>query len=222
MNPDDKEIQYWKVLHMGKMEIRQPKQARSIAKKNQIIEAGFALFCEKGFHNTNTNEIAKKAGVSTGILYHYFPNKKAILLAAMETQFSKFEIETLQAYFIEGKGGFPTLLAKMIDDFVQFHWLTKAAHEELQAMQHSDPEVAAFIHHFVDSLLTKLANALPSFGISITNAYEKVDIAYNLLEHFCDSVIISRRDSLHYDTMKTIIIEMITSLMKEPSDYSTV
>ena len=57
-----------------------PQQPRSIEKRNKIIEAGFRLFSEKGYYNTNTAEIANQSGVSTGILYRYFTDKKAIYL----------------------------------------------------------------------------------------------------------------------------------------------
>lgn len=59
--------------------IRKPQQERSIDKKNRIITAGYELFSENGYYNTNTVQIAKRAGVSTGIVYGYFRDKKDIL-----------------------------------------------------------------------------------------------------------------------------------------------
>ena len=53
-------------------EIRIPTQKRSIEKKDKIVEKGFELMCENGYFNTSTNDIAKYAGVSTGIIYQYF------------------------------------------------------------------------------------------------------------------------------------------------------
>ena len=61
---------------MAENEIREPIQKRSIETKDKIIEAGFELICNDGFYNTNTSKIAKKAGVSTGIIYQYFKDKK--------------------------------------------------------------------------------------------------------------------------------------------------
>ena len=61
-------------------EVREPQQKRSIDKKNRIIEAGYELFAKDGYFNTNTSEIAKKAGVSTGIVYGYFHDKRDILI----------------------------------------------------------------------------------------------------------------------------------------------
>ena len=64
--------------------IREPKQKRAIEKKEKIIDAGFELICKNGYYNTNTAEIAKKAGVSTGIVYQYFKDKYDIFLEGLE------------------------------------------------------------------------------------------------------------------------------------------
>ena len=65
-------------------EVREPQQKRSIDKKNRIIEAGYELFAKDGYFNTNTSEIAKKAGVSTGIVYGYFHDKRDILIEVLD------------------------------------------------------------------------------------------------------------------------------------------
>lgn len=51
------------------------------AKLHQILEAAVACFAEKGFHGTSTKEICSVAGMSPGNLFHYFPNKQAIIEA---------------------------------------------------------------------------------------------------------------------------------------------
>ena len=50
-------------------EIREPIQKRSIEKKEKIIKAGFELICEKGYYNTNIDEITKDTSVYNGIVY---------------------------------------------------------------------------------------------------------------------------------------------------------
>ena len=39
--------------------------------KAAIIEAALELFANNGFHNTSITQIAKKAGVSKGLMYNY-------------------------------------------------------------------------------------------------------------------------------------------------------
>ncbi|WP_163809035.1 TetR/AcrR family transcriptional regulator [Pseudodesulfovibrio sp. JC047] len=59
---------------------RIPQQARSIEKRNRLMDAAMLEFEAQGFHGTNAKKIAAAAGVSIGTFYAYFPDKKAILL----------------------------------------------------------------------------------------------------------------------------------------------
>lgn len=56
-------------------------QRRKESRPNEIIEAAFELFAEKGFSATRMDEIARKAGISKGSLYNYFKSKEAIFEA---------------------------------------------------------------------------------------------------------------------------------------------
>ena len=57
-----------------------PKLAQKRAEQNrrQIEQAALRLFIRQGFHGTNIREIAKRAQVSTGAIYTYFPTKDAL------------------------------------------------------------------------------------------------------------------------------------------------
>ena len=62
---------------------RIPKQKSATKKYDKIVKAGWELITEKGYVNTNTKEIAKKAGVSVGIIYQYFEDKHDILIVGL-------------------------------------------------------------------------------------------------------------------------------------------
>ncbi|AEF18127.1 MULTISPECIES: TetR/AcrR family transcriptional regulator [Thermoanaerobacterium] len=49
-------------------------------KRNRIIEASLREFSEKGYMRASTNEIVKNAGISKGLLFHYFKSKKNLFL----------------------------------------------------------------------------------------------------------------------------------------------
>ena len=57
---------------------RNPTQKRSMEKKQRIKDAAFELMAKNGYHNTSSNEIAKKAEVSIGTFYSYFKDKKEL------------------------------------------------------------------------------------------------------------------------------------------------
>ncbi len=63
---------------------RRPRQGRSIATVEAILEAATRILETDG--RFTTNHVAERAGVSVGTLYQYFPDKAAILhaLAARE------------------------------------------------------------------------------------------------------------------------------------------
>ena len=49
-----------------------------------LIASGRRLFGERGFAATSVEEIARDARVTTGALYHHFPNKTALFEAVFE------------------------------------------------------------------------------------------------------------------------------------------
>lgn len=55
-------------------------------RKNEILDAAAALFLEKGFDYTSTNDILDAVGIAKGTLYHYFKSKEAIMDAIIERQ----------------------------------------------------------------------------------------------------------------------------------------
>jgi AcrR family transcriptional regulator len=60
---------------------RQPQQARSQERVNDILCAAEELFIEAGYEQTTTRAIATRAKVPIGSLYQFFPDKEAILKA---------------------------------------------------------------------------------------------------------------------------------------------
>jgi AcrR family transcriptional regulator len=76
-----------------------PKQERAWVTVEAILEATAQLLVAEGMGKLSTNRIAKRAGVSIGTLYQYFPDKSSIVVAlgeqTLERQFAAFEEELL-------------------------------------------------------------------------------------------------------------------------------
>lgn len=51
-----------------------------IEKQTKILNAALKEFAHKGYKNASTNEIVKDAGISKGLLFHYFKNKKELFV----------------------------------------------------------------------------------------------------------------------------------------------
>lgn len=54
------------------------------AARRRILDHALALFAARGYAATPVDAIVKAAGVSPGLLYHYFPSKQAVLVALFE------------------------------------------------------------------------------------------------------------------------------------------
>lgn len=63
---------------------RMPQQARSKERVDRILDAAAQLLAEEGYNAVKTNHIAKRAGVSIGSVYQFFPNRFAIFHALAE------------------------------------------------------------------------------------------------------------------------------------------
>lgn len=61
-----------------------PVQARSAASVDAILEATIQVLLGVGKERLTTSRVALRAGVSVGTLYQYFPNKSALLQAALK------------------------------------------------------------------------------------------------------------------------------------------
>ncbi len=53
-------------------------EAKSERSRRQVLDSALQLFSHQGYRATSVREIADKSGISTGNLYHHFPDKEAI------------------------------------------------------------------------------------------------------------------------------------------------
>ncbi|HVJ36963.1 MAG TPA: TetR/AcrR family transcriptional regulator [Stenotrophomonas sp.] len=52
----------------------------------RILDAAQRCFIARGFHGAAVSEIASEAGISQGLMYRYFDNKRAMILALIQRQ----------------------------------------------------------------------------------------------------------------------------------------
>jgi len=86
---------------------------RSEARPGEIVEAALDLFVEKGFAATRMDEIAKRAGVTKGTVYLYFPSKEDLFRAVVEEMMGP-NIEAGERLVAEHEGTATELVRKLI------------------------------------------------------------------------------------------------------------
>ena len=195
--------------------IREPIKKSSIEKKERIIKKGFELMCEKGYHNVNTVDIAKYSGVSTGIIYQYFNDKKDIFVEGVRDYANNimFPMIDIIDNTIIDKNNIREILSKMIDSFINTHNIKKEAHEELMAMSYLDSDISSIFNNSEMIMTKKVSNILVNSGFSNTNILEKVHIAIGIIDNYCHEVVYHKHKDLNYDIMKENILDIIINLL---------
>ena len=196
-------------------EIREPIQKRSIEKKEKIIKAGFELICEKGYYNTNTAEIAKAAGVSTGIIYKYFKDNHDILVEGIKRYASDifYPMLNVTSDIKIDKNNLDSILRNMINTFIENHKLSQIAHEEIMSMTHSDKEIAEFFQENEMAMTKNISRILLDNGFDSKNLDEKVHIAIHLIDDLCHEIVYHKHKDLNYDVMIDLVIENILNFI---------
>lgn len=196
-------------------ETRIPTQKRSIEKRNKIISYGFELMCNKGYHNINTNDIAKYANVSTGIIYQYFNDKKEIFIEGIKNYSDNIMFPILNVLKNNDIKitNLEKLLNEMLDIFIKQHTLSKNAHEEMIALSHLDPDIAEIFHQKELDTTTVIVKTLKENNISSENLLEKVHIIIGIVENYCHDVVYHHHKTMNYDIMKKEVIKIITSTL---------
>jgi TetR/AcrR family transcriptional regulator len=81
---------------IGELDINNHKiMSMESEKRDRIIQSAMQEFC-KGYRAANTDEITKNAGISKGLLFHYFGSKKGLFLFLM-----KYAAETVRSEYIK-------------------------------------------------------------------------------------------------------------------------
>lgn len=130
---------------------RVPVQKRSIEKKQRILNVGFELFCEKGYYKTNTIEIAKRAGISTGAVYSYFKDKRQIYIAAFENYLSNISEHLFERLDVEQSFQLSDFVERWITNYVDLYAASGHALVQLRMMILNDEEISQHFSDFENS-----------------------------------------------------------------------
>lgn len=122
-------------------------------RRAQLLAHGLAMFSEMPYDEVSIDDLARAAGVSKGLLYHYFPTKRDLYVAAIGRAAQQLLEETIphDAGTLEERlhRGLLTYL-----DFVTRH--KKAYMALMRGGVGSDPEVAGILEETRRTFVTRI------------------------------------------------------------------
>ncbi|MFD9909264.1 TetR/AcrR family transcriptional regulator [Streptomyces sp. NPDC059063] len=113
---------------------RSPKQDRSRATRQRLLEAAVACLAERGWAGSTVSVVAERAGVSRGAAQHHFPTREDLFTAAVE-YVAEQRSAALRGLFPGGPGDREAVVAALVDLYTgplfraALHLWVAASHE---------------------------------------------------------------------------------------------
>jgi TetR/AcrR family transcriptional repressor of uid operon len=132
---------------------------RNRARRDQILSAAMKCFVENGFHGSSMAELAKRARMSVGHIYHYYESKDAIIEAIVDR-----DIEEAPG-MLDAFSGADDLVAAMmdrLDETVERHLDRDRAALRLEILAEAarNPRIAEKLHSADAAARNRLIRAL--------------------------------------------------------------
>ncbi|RZM75012.1 TetR/AcrR family transcriptional regulator [Leptolyngbya iicbica] len=165
--------------------------------RRELLAQCLSLFAEQGFGAVTMRQIAGSLGVSTGTLYHYFPNKESIFVQLVEEYCNqdvpKFfaqapidatpeeKLRCVMAFFLANYQAFQQQLLIWIDYYQHCQYAGKDSNTVLQQFwQQTQQQLGAYLQwppEQVDGLLIYLDGLLLQclYGRSETDIARQID-----------------------------------------------
>ena len=178
------------------------------AKRERVVHAAIECIIDLGFYRgSSTNEIARRAGVTWGVIQHYFGTREGLMLAVLEDG-ARHMVETVEAAHIDA----PTVEERMeqLIDVLSAHYARPDYLASLQVLLNMDhdprtskrvrqtmSQVAERSHAHVRRLLREAlgpAASKPDLATTIFLMLRGFGFSQQLLESMAYDTIAPKRD----------------------------
>lgn len=130
------------------------------ARRQHLLRAGVELLSHRRPEDVSTEEIAAAAGVSKGLLYHYFPTKQSFIVAALELGQAELADRLRPDPDLEPMDRLDASLNAFLDSVEE----NTAAYTAIFERGGAHPEVAATLSAGREQQLRMLLDALAPLG----------------------------------------------------------
>jgi AcrR family transcriptional regulator len=151
---------------MGKPRVA-PRQQRSRETYERVLDVAARIFQESGYAGTTTNKVAEAAGISIGTLYHYIPDKDALLYSLAERHLAS-GTQSLIGVFVwlrEAEPGLEDSLRAVIDAIVTMHVKDGHLHHLLYDSAPRSTELQKRLHEADAAMADEVAWHLERLGV---------------------------------------------------------
>jgi AcrR family transcriptional regulator len=146
---------------------RVPQQVRAKDAIEKILAASCKILIADGIGGLTTRKIALAAGISTGVLYQYFPSKQAVLYRIFDER-----LQRALAVFDKATDDLSQPLETVSKRFVELQQQADIPNRldlELRNAVDRDPRLAEMTQHFERDLSARYIKILKAYGSTMTD-----------------------------------------------------
>ncbi|MDT3427116.1 AcrR family transcriptional regulator [Paenibacillus forsythiae] len=191
---------------------RKPRQDRSIKTRDAIVQAAARLFSEKGYHRTNTKQIAAAAGVSTGSFYSYFTDKRDVFLDVLQihSEAMQAHVDATVAQLSAKQSDKRMVISHMIESLIQSHTPYISYHRELSAMRLADETIREMLDSQYDAGRRKTLEfmKLSEHDLCVSDLEAAAVVVFESVSSVVDRIVFSG-GGVPADRLKAELVDML-------------
>jgi AcrR family transcriptional regulator len=207
-------------LGSEKRSVRAPQQKRSIEKKEKIVEAAYRIFMEKGYFGTNTIDIAKEAGLSTGSVYSYFVDKKDILLVCL----NRFGNNLTEEICVEIEGlskgeDIVTIVKNILHILAISHECqTRLYHDEVMSLKYRDDDVQNYFATIQKTMMAAIVDKIDAYGYLFPHVGEQTFLLFQMVDGIEDELVFGHGLHIDHDVLIDECAKIIVSMLAKKAE----
>ncbi len=178
-------------------------------RRQQLLELGLQLFGNQTYDELSIDEIAKRAGVSKGLLYHYFSSKRAFYVALVREAARELLEETDIDRQLVGHEIDPEGIRTRIRAFLEYVSRRRASYSFLlRGGIGADAEVAEIVEETRQAVLNQMISRLSRFGANPEAPATRLRLRGWLGFLEAASLDWAERQELELDTFLELLVQM--------------
>ena len=184
------------------------------ARREQLVALGVEMFSERPFDDVSIDDIAAAAGISKGLLYHYFPSKRDFYVAVVRHSADEMQAITETDPELEPLEAFAAGLDRYLE-YVATH--ARGFATVLRAGIGSDPEVAAIVEGVRAAMARRILD-----DVAAGDPAPAIRIAVRGWVGFAEAASLEwlERGALSREELRELLIRTLTAAVAAASEAS--
>jgi len=198
---------------------KSPRQRRSAETVEAILAAAAQVFARRGYAGGTTNHIARRAGVSIGSLYQYFPNKDAILVALVErhVQQTADTLHGLVQQALAGQWDLDRLMKRLVRATLRQHTESPRLLHVLLYEAPRPPAAVALLHETEEAMAAAVQELLVRYrGEAPRHAGHAAYIIVHLVESLVHEFVVHPPEAMDEDAFVAELLSLLRAYLEQP------